>query len=431
MMETTSRELKEFQEEEIRVTPGARLATMREMFLYGSGICSWRIGRDGSLQYSNCKSAAFFHDLYSISYCCDAISGHFKEQDAPCIASDRLGFVWIAAAETSQDRSGALHLLGPIFTLDASESYLRQSCRRLKLSDALTDELLRQLSIVPTIPFAAALSYAVMLHYGVNGERIEQKKAGFYCEAASPEERSQWAETNWHGTWEREQEMFGKIRDGKKVSLTEFSAPFAEGTVGTLSPDNPLMQAKYEIVVFTALAARAAIMGGLSPEGGYNLADYYIQRVDACSSISDVYNCAQEMFDMLLERVQRCRKNLQYSPPVSACLDYIETHICDKIALEDMARSIGYTGYYLSSKFQKELGMSVNTYINRRKIELARTYLTTTGFTAAEISERLSFSSPSYFSSVFRKETGMSPKEYAAKGRAGAPMQEEMSDSGE
>lgn len=167
-----------------------------------------------------------------------------------------------------------------------------------------------------------------------------------------------------------------------------------------------------ELIVFTALGIRAAIEGGVSPEGAYNLSDYYIQRGEACTSMPEVYNCIGELQKRLIQRVRTCKQNKKYSPPVAACLEYISTHVTERITLDEMARELGYAAYYLSGKVKEETGESVGSIIKRQKIETAKEMLRNPTQGAAEIGEQLAFSSPSFFSATFRKYTGMTPSEY-------------------
>ena len=184
-----------------------------------------------------------------------------------------------------------------------------------------------------------------------------------------------------------------------------------------MCPGNPLRQAKDEGIVFTVLASRAAIFGGVSPEGAYNLADYYIQRLEACVNVAEAQSCSGEMCEAYVRRVHQCRQNSRYSPLTASCMEYVETHIKEKISLEEMARELGYTSYYLSGKFQKETGCSIGSHIKRQKVETAKQLLDSSSLTFADISEQLSFSSPSFFSSTFRKYTGMTPGEYRKRNR--------------
>lgn len=106
------------------------------------------------------------------------------------------------------------------------------------------------------------------------------------------------------------------------------------------------------------------------------------------------------------------QKNSRYLPIVAAALEYIETHIMEKISLSAMGRELGYTAYYISDKFQKEMGTNINSFIKGRKIDIAKEYLLHSHLNLAEISDRLAFSSPSYFASTFRKITGITPTEF-------------------
>ena len=77
-----------------------------------------------------------------------------------------------------------------------------------------------------------------------------------------------------------------------------------------------------------------------------------------------------------------------------------------------MADYIGYNKYYMSKVFLKEYKMTISDYIKQQKIEVAKDFLKSTNLSVANISVKLCFSSPSYFSSVFRKITGITPNEY-------------------
>ena len=397
-----------------------RLETMRDMFLYAQQIYSWSLGRDFSLVYSNCPSQQFFYNMFQISYCSRAAKKHFANSMLPVILNDHMGFAWIAAAQADDRDISVFHLLGPLFTADASETWLQKLCSKMKLSPELINELLNQITLIPTIPLNTAIRYGIMLHYSVPGLPVAASDITLSNEASETDkviDDADWTSSSWHGTWLAEQELFSLIKEGNLESMTEAASKFASGCVGSMCPGNPLRQAKDEGIVFTVLASRASILGGVSPEGAYNLADYYIQRLEACENVAETQNCSGEMCETFVRRVHQCRRNSCYSPMIAACMEYIETHIKEKINLEEIARELGYTGYYLSGKFQKETGYSIGSYIKRQKIEKAKKLLDNSSIAFADISEQLSFSSPSFFSSTFRKYTGMSPGEYQKRDR--------------
>ena len=67
---------------------------------------------------------------------------------------------------------------------------------------------------------------------------------------------------------------------------------------------------------------------------------------------------------------------------------------------------------YLIFRFRREFGITPHRYLLRRKMDAAKDLLTTSPMPIKEISELLGFANPQYFSSAFRRATGMTPGEY-------------------
>ena len=89
--------------------------------------------------------------------------------------------------------------------------------------------------------------------------------------------------------------------------------------------------------------------------------------------------------------------NEEYSQPLSM------KYIADKMYLNHI---------YLGQIFKKETGISLNDYINKVRINKAKKLLKESQAMVYEIAEQVGFSDPQYFSTVFKKNTGVSPKEY-------------------
>ena len=77
-----------------------------------------------------------------------------------------------------------------------------------------------------------------------------------------------------------------------------------------------------------------------------------------------------------------------------------------------MAQAAGYHVSYFTQLFQKRMGMSPRQFIQKKKSDTAAQLLTSTDLSIAEIADSLSFSNPFYFSSFFKKQTGMTPSVY-------------------
>ena len=95
-----------------------------------------------------------------------------------------------------------------------------------------------------------------------------------------------------------------------------------------------------------------------------------------------------------------------------ASCDYIELHLSEPLNIELLASRLGYAKYYLSTRFKKETGCSVNDYIKFARIERAKMLLSTTTEPIADIAEKIGFLSRSFFANTFKQCVGKTPAQY-------------------
>ena len=88
---------------------------------------------------------------------------------------------------------------------------------------------------------------------------------------------------------------------------------------------------------------------------------------------------------------------------------YIQAHFRENINREDVAAIAYITPNYLSKQFRNKKGMNLREYINQIRIEEAKRLLLTTNLSVSEVAGLSGYENISYFSTVFRKHTGMSP----------------------
>jgi two-component system response regulator YesN len=97
---------------------------------------------------------------------------------------------------------------------------------------------------------------------------------------------------------------------------------------------------------------------------------------------------------------------------VSKAKDYIQAHYNKQITLESICAHISISKNYFSSLFKKETGMNVWDYLTIVRIEYAKKLLVKTTLKNYEIAEQIGYENPSYFTKMFKKLTGSLPHEY-------------------
>ena len=97
---------------------------------------------------------------------------------------------------------------------------------------------------------------------------------------------------------------------------------------------------------------------------------------------------------------------------IKAAEEYIAEHYAEDLSLAEMVEKAGISGGYLSTLFSQHLGCKFVDYLNQVRIERACTYLEQNYFKTYEVAYRVGFKDEKYFSKVFKKLKGVSPKEY-------------------
>ena len=104
-------------------------------------------------------------------------------------------------------------------------------------------------------------------------------------------------------------------------------------------------------------------------------------------------------------------------------MDYVKANYAQKITLDDIARHVFLSRSYLSSIFKEETGDSLFAYINKVRISKSKMLLLDSavnlvdvlrqkGIRLTDIAQLVGFEDQSYFTKVFKKATGISPKKY-------------------
>lgn len=125
---------------------------------------------------------------------------------------------------------------------------------------------------------------------------------------------------------------------------------------------------------------------------------------------TDLYNKCGLIF---LEIIQILSKHCEKKPSVNKFAAYAK-NFCDrniykKISLEDIAKYTGISISQLNRLFRQEFGVTAYAYILNSKINLAKSLLSGTSMSVAEIAFLLNFSDEHYFSNIFKKKTGLTP----------------------
>lgn len=94
---------------------------------------------------------------------------------------------------------------------------------------------------------------------------------------------------------------------------------------------------------------------------------------------------------------------------------YIEQRYQDDLSLQEIAGKFFVSREYVSRKFKQEFGINFSDYIGKYRIDKAKLLMQNPHLKLSQISEMVGFHDVKYFSKVFKKQEGVSPKAYRSK----------------
>lgn len=332
-----------------------------------------------------------------------------KTNDMPILFGSSLGTMWI----TCFDEQERVYVLGPFLSAELSENIANETLSRNNISLHLKHKIMDFLETLPVVSYNSVFPYAILLHYTLNKEKITSSDITTFSKAKEEDEhKSHRTKRDRMRTWKAEQQLMKNIEEGNLNYKDSLSKARSLSYGMRISTGNPSRQIKNSLLTFISLSARAAIRGGMTPEMAYTISDSYAEKIEQIDQMSDLATVADEMLEEYVRKVHDLKNTKTYSETIQAIKDHIDLHIEEDISLSSLSAISGYSDYYLSRRFKKETGTSINRYIAERKIAQAKAYLLNDDLTIREIAEKLHFASETYFSTVFKKMTGKSPVEY-------------------
>ena len=119
---------------------------------------------------------------------------------------------------------------------------------------------------------------------------------------------------------------------------------------------------------------------------------------------------------VLLARACRQAQPVESTPdpgavPLDAMLGYIGTHLTEDLSLEALEKRFSVSRRHIQRRFKAATGLTVHEYIIRMKLERCKPYILQ-GLPISQVYRLAGFGGYNHFFRAFRKEFGMTPKEY-------------------
>lgn len=103
---------------------------------------------------------------------------------------------------------------------------------------------------------------------------------------------------------------------------------------------------------------------------------------------------------------------MQKEDPLERSITFMKNNIQKQLSVEEIAREFHYSPSHYTALFKKKTGLSPIDYFIRMKIHYACQLLSQRELIIKEIADKVGYEDPYYFSRIFKKVTGKSPEQY-------------------
>ncbi|MFA9558377.1 helix-turn-helix transcriptional regulator [Evansella sp. AB-rgal1] len=217
-------------------------------------------------------------------------------------------------------------------------------------------------------------------------------------------------ETSPHHPFTMELEFLQALKKGERSALDQL-IQFDKFPIPNLGDGDPVRS--YKNVIISAVAVSIREVTDVVPDFMLlqRFSDQYINKVEQTSVLTDLTSLFHSFFIDLFDIIESKKKEV-YSSSVKQAITYIRTHMSEQLTLEQIAGQTGFNPRYFAGRFKSETGMTVFSFITSERIHIAKHLLKYTREQLVDIAHNIGYNDQSYFTQVFKKSVGVTPKQY-------------------
>lgn len=212
-----------------------------------------------------------------------------------------------------------------------------------------------------------------------------------------------------HYPYEKEKMLISKV----KIGDHQAARAILNDLLGYVlfSGGNDLDNIKARSVELCSLLSRAAIEGGAPTDAILVLNNKFLKSLTEITNFDDLCYKLQEIVEVFTDSLfhQASGKN---NEAVRRAISYMADNYPSPVTLEDVAAYVHLNPSYFSTLFRQATGSTFKDHLNMVRIEESKHLLANTDYSVIDIAIACGFEDQSYFSKVFKKYTGLTPKQY-------------------
>jgi AraC-like DNA-binding protein len=171
---------------------------------------------------------------------------------------------------------------------------------------------------------------------------------------------------------------------------------------------------KNYIISISLLICHSVIKKGVSSYSANAKCHAFSILIENSKSKTDVINIGKKMIKAYIKQVASSIHNVD-NVPIRKAIDYIHDNLGEDLSLDMVANHANLSRCYFCTQFKKQVKMNFTEYLTYTRIEKSKYLLCNSDKSILDIAVLIGFNSQSYFTTNFKKHTGVTPKEFREK----------------
>ncbi len=174
---------------------------------------------------------------------------------------------------------------------------------------------------------------------------------------------------------------------------------------------NDFERIRARVLELIVLLSRAALEGGADAKQIFGLNFQYLKQIDHLKNMEELTPWLSRIMERFTDYVFNLT-GVKHKDVILKSVNYIRNNYMKKLTLDEVAAYVYLSPSYFSKIFKEEMDMNFNAYLNHIRIEMSKKLLADPTIPIVDVSNIVGFEDQSYFSKVFKRVTGQSPKKY-------------------
>ncbi|OON93747.1 MAG: hypothetical protein ATN31_00755 [Candidatus Epulonipiscioides saccharophilum] len=288
--------------------------------------------------------------------------------------------------------------------------HITDEIRQKEFKDALDD--LPKINPALTRYFANAIecvTTSIMLKHSYelqkkNEQALQQRKIN-----ETIQEKKYIYNADYSYPFELEKSLIDAVKSGQTAEAASILNKFLGHIL--FSHGNDIDVIKPRVLELCTIISRVALESTKRVENTLSLNAIFLNELSKAKTLENLEFALQKSIKEFTDEIWELNNTAVFAP-IRRAINYLHTYYYEEITLLKVAKLVHLTPSYFSTIFKKETGYSFTQYLNKIRIENGKLLLLDTSMSILEVAIEVGFDTDTYFCTVFKKIVGISPNQF-------------------